>query len=391
MSISSIPATPNSVEIKIWAPLAEVDEMALAQLRNVASLPRIYKHVSSMADVHGGYGAAVGSVVAQSNALSPSMVGVDIGCGMDAVRTSLKASDLPENLEALRAAIEAAVPVGRDMHQNPIPEHCRAIRLFARFNKLVPEVQGACERAGQQMGTLGSGNHFIEVCVDEEQNVWLMLHSGSRNIGHQISTYHCEVAQGLLHNKDLADPSLAYFLSNTEEMRRYRHDLEWAQEYAYLNRSVMLSLVKNALLSQIPGVTFAKPISCHHNYVAEEYHFGESVFVTRKGAIRAGRGELGIIPGSMGTRSYIVRGRGNPDSFESASHGAGRVMSRAKAKKTFTVADFVTQTQGVCCNKSGDFIDEIPGAYKDIDQVMANQADLVEVVATIKQVLCVKG
>jgi tRNA-splicing ligase RtcB (3'-phosphate/5'-hydroxy nucleic acid ligase) len=242
-----------------------------------------------------------------------------------------------------------------------------------------------------QMGTLGGGNHFLEVCLDTDQRVWVMLHSGSRGIGNELAQHHIAVARTLAHNAELPDPDLAVFLAGTPEMAAYRHDLYWAQDYARRNRAVMMRLVCDVLRAEFPQIAFEKPISCHHNYVSEENHFGEDVLVTRKGAIRAGRGELGIIPGSMGTGSYIVRGLGNPDSFESASHGAGRRMSRNKARKTFTTQDLAAQTSGVECRKDSGVVDEIPGAYKDIDTVMANQSDLVEVVAKLKQVVCIKG
>jgi tRNA-splicing ligase RtcB len=260
-----------------------------------------------------------------------------------------------------------------------------------RFGALAPTVATLRGKAGLQLGTLGGGNHFIELCLDTEQRVWLMLHSGSRNIGKTLAELHMGRARGLEHNQRIADRDLAVFLDGTPEMEAYRHDLYWAQEYARLNRQVMLTLCREVLRRAYPEVTFDAPISCHHNYVAEEVHFGERLTVTRKGAIHAGAGQPGIIPGSMGTRSYIVRGLGNAASFCSASHGAGRRMSRGKARKQFSVSDLAAQTRGVECRKDAGVLDEIPGAYKDIDQVMAQQADLVEVVAELKQVLCVKG
>jgi tRNA-splicing ligase RtcB len=260
-----------------------------------------------------------------------------------------------------------------------------------RFRDLAPQVRDLEGTAARQLGTLGGGNHFIELCLDTDDQVWLMLHSGSRNIGKTLAEVHMRRARELEHNQALEDRDLAVFLAGTPEMQAYRRDLFWAQEYARLNRVVMLQLYQAVLAAELGSIDFEEPVSCHHNYVAEEVHFGEQLMVTRKGAIRAGAGDLGIIPGSMGTKSYIVRGLGNADAFLSASHGAGRRMSRAKAKKTFTVADLAEQTRGVECRKDGGVLDEIPTAYKDIDQVMANQADLVEVVAELKQVLCVKG
>jgi tRNA-splicing ligase RtcB len=321
---------------------------------------------------------------------------------MGAIKTNLKASDLPDNLDRLRGAIEAAIPVGFGSHEEPAwksrsPEPIKreGEKLFAEFRDLTPKVQDLACRAKLQVGTLGGGNHFIEICLDgeAEPNVWLMLHSGSRNIGKSLAEHHIAIAKRLAHNASLPDRDLAVFLAGTPEMAAYRHDLFWAQRYAFLNRRVMFELLKDVVVEQFPGrnVQFADPILCHHNYVAEEVHFGEKVIVTRKGAIRAGAGELGIIPGSMGTKSYVVRGRGNPDAFCSASHGAGRRMSRGQAKRTFNLRDLAAQTAGVCCRKDGGVLDEIPAAYKDIDRVMANQADLVEVVAELKQVVCVKG
>ncbi len=366
----------------------------MQQLRNISALPWAVKHVAVMPDVHFGRGATVGSVIALRDAVSPAAVGVDIGCGMTAVRTSLTAGDLPESLRSLRGRIEAAVPVGFQQHDEPAFGDADADdwKAFWRgFDDLTPAVHARAEKALRQIGTLGGGNHFLEVCLDEEQQVWVMLHSGSRNIGNELAQHHISVARKLAHNAELPDPDLAVFLAGTPEMAAYRHDLYWAQDYARRNRSVMVRLVCDVLRGEFPLVHFDPPISCHHNYVAEETHFGEDVLVTRKGAIRAGLGELGIIPGSMGTGSYIVRGLGNPESFESASHGAGRKMSRSKAKKLFTAKDLALQTAGVECRKDAGVVDEIPGAYKDVEKVIASQTDLVEVVAKLKQVVCVKG
>ena len=376
------------VDAWIWTPIGGVESQALAQLRNIASLPWAFHHVAVMPDVHFGKGATVGSVIAMKDAVSPAAVGVDIGCGMGAVKTSLKASDLPDSLVELRHDIERTIPVGFNSHKQPaIPR----TDLFDEFPALDSKVQSLFDRALNQCGTLGGGNHFIEVCLDEGGAVWIVLHSGSRNIGKSLAEIHIERAKKLAHNADLPDPDLAVFLAGTPEMAAYRHDLLWAQRYALLNRQTMLTMLERVLARRFPAVVFDEPILCHHNYVSEEVHFGEDVLVTRKGAISARAGEMGIIPGSMGTRSYIVRGLGNPDSFHSASHGAGRRMSRGQAKRTFTVDDLATQTAGVECRKDGGVLDEIPGAYKDIDQVMANQADLVQVAATLKQILCVKG
>ncbi len=388
MSISELKG--KNVPIKMWAPLEEVESAALTQLKNIASLPWCFSHVAVMPDVHLGKGATVGSVVAMKDAIAPAAVGVDIGCGMAAQRTNLTSHDLPEQLGDLRAAIEALIPVGFNAHDDV--KLARHYDLFAEFGALDERVQSLEGKARKQLGTLGGGNHFIELCLDTEDRVWLMLHSGSRNIGKELAELHIHRAKQLAHNRELPDRDLAVFLAGTAEMAAYRRDLFWAQRYAAANRQVMLELYRSVLARFVRSdVAFAPPISCHHNYVAEEQHFGAELLVTRKGAIRAGRGELGIIPGSMGTRSYIVRGLGNAESFESASHGAGRRMSRSAAKRTFTLDDLRAQTAGVECRKDHGVIDEIPGAYKAIDQVMANQRDLVEIVAELKQLLCVKG
>jgi len=384
----------KNVDIRMWTRPDEVEEFAMQQLQNISALPWAVKHIAVMPDVHYGKGATVGSVIALRDAVSPAAVGVDIGCGMTAVRTSLTANHLPETLRGLRSRMEAVVPVGFGQHKATAFTERDAsdwASFWRKFDDLTPAVKARADKALHQMGTLGGGNHFLEVCLDTHQQVWVMLHSGSRGIGNELAQHHIAVARKLAHNAELPDPDLAVFLAGTPEMAAYRHDLYWAQDYARRNRAVMLRLVCDVLRAEFPRISFEEPISCHHNYVAEETHFGEDVLVTRKGAIRAGRGELGIIPGSMGTGSYIVRGRGNPDSFESASHGAGRRMSRNKARKTFTTKDLAAQTSGVECRKDSGVVDEIPGAYKDIDTVMANQSDLVEVVAKLKQVVCIKG
>lgn len=392
MSPTTVPG--ERVDIRMWTRPEEVEEQAMGQLRNIAALPWTFRHVAVMPDVHYGKGATVGSVIAMREAVSPAAVGVDIGCGMTAVRSSLRAGDLPGSLRGIRSAMESAVPVGMEQHKatafgdRDAPDWDS---FWRAFDELIPAVHGRIDRAMHQMGTLGGGNHFLEVCLDTEDRVWVMLHSGSRGIGNLLAQHHMEVARGLAHNDGLVDRDLAVFLAGTPEMAAYRHDLYWAQDYARRNRTVMLRLACDVLRRHFPDVEFDEPISCHHNYVAEETHFGEEVLVTRKGAIRAGRGELGIIPGSMGTGSYIVRGLGNRESFESASHGAGRRMSRNKARKRFTARDLVAQTQGVECRKDKAVVDEIPGAYKDLDEVMANQDDLVEIVAKLRQIICVKG
>jgi tRNA-splicing ligase RtcB len=380
----------RKVDILAWTDPGGIEGVALEQLKNISSLPWVFHHVAAMPDVHYGKGATVGSVIAMKGAVSPAAVGVDIGCGMAAVRTSLKAADLPDNLRGLRSELERAIPVGFHQHRDPI-DRPDDKRFWEEFHQLTPAVKDLFDKARKQLGTLGGGNHFIELCLDTDERVWMMLHSGSRNIGKSLAEIHIGRAKKLAHNQDLPDRDLAVFLAGTREMEEYRRDLFWAQRYAMKNREAMLDLYGAVLRRFRPEVQFGEAVLCHHNYVAEETHFGEEVLVTRKGAIRAGKGDLGIIPGSMGTRSYIVRGLGNPASFESASHGAGRRMSRGEAKRRFTVRDLQEQTKGVECRKDGGVLDEIPSAYKPIEQVMENQRDLVEIVAELRQVLCVKG
>jgi tRNA-splicing ligase RtcB (3'-phosphate/5'-hydroxy nucleic acid ligase) len=389
----------HHVPIKLWTDPSEVEPQALRQLYNATTLPQV-AGVAAMPDVHLGIGATVGSVIAMRGAVCPAAVGVDIGCGMTAVRTSLTAADLPDDLSGLRSRIEAAIPVGRAGHDTPVdPGRVPGLdaatwsAFWHEFDALAPGAKAPRQRAVTQMGSLGGGNHFIEFCLDTDDRVWLMLHSGSRNIGNQLAAYHIDVARSLSHNQGLVDRDLAVFLSRTPEMDAYRADLFWAQEYAKYNRIVMMALYQGVVRRVFAGArpTFDQVISCHHNYVAEEVYDGETLLVTRKGAIRAGAGDLGIIPGSMGTRSYIVKGLGNRAAFNSASHGAGRRMSRSKARKTFTLDDLAAQTAGVECRKDAGVIDEIPGAYKAIEDVMAAQADLVEVVAELRQLVCVKG
>ncbi|MFD6950113.1 RNA-splicing ligase RtcB [Nocardiopsis sp. TSRI0078] len=385
------------VPIRMWAAPDEVETAAMEQLRNVTRVPWVHG-LAVMPDVHYGKGATVGSVIAMRDAVSPAAVGVDIGCGMTAVRTDLAAERLPDDLGRLRSALEAVVPVGFHAHDEPVdPATVPALRstdwdaFWAGFDRLADAVHFRRTRALRQMGTLGGGNHFLEVCLDDDGAVWLVLHSGSRNIGKELAEHHIGQARKLPHNQDLPDRDLAVFVSGTPEMEAYRRDLFWAQEYARRNRDVMMGLACRAVAEQVPGTRFVQWISCHHNYVAEESYDGVDVLVTRKGAIRAGRGDLGIIPGSMATGTYIVRGLGNPASFNSASHGAGRRMSRNKARKTFTAADLAEQTRGVECRKDPGVVDEIPAAYKDLESVIEAQTDLVEVVAHLRQVVCVKG
>ena len=397
MSYTEVPGV--RVPIRMWTDPAAVEGQAMQQLRNISTLPWI-AGLAVMPDVHLGKGATVGSVIAMKGAVCPAAVGVDIGCGMSAVKTSLTARDLPDNLSRLRSKIEEAIPVGRAAHAEVVdPGKLHGYQtsgwndFWSRFDDIAPEVRWRRERAMSQMGSLGSGNHFIEFCLDTEGSVWLMLHSGSRNIGKELAEHHMGVARSLPHNQGLVDRDLAVFISDTPQMNAYRQDLFWAQEYAKHNRAVMMSLFQDVVRREFARskVTFDQVISCHHNYVSEETYDGQELLVTRKGAIRAGSGEFGIIPGSMGTGSYIVKGLGNERAFNSASHGAGRKMSRTAAKKKFGVRDLEEQTRGVECRKDSGVVDEIPGAYKPIEKVMAQQTDLVEVVAQLKQLVCVKG
>ncbi|GMG85981.1 RtcB family protein [Biformimicrobium ophioploci] len=392
-------ADAGSVPVKIFTD--QVEQAALQQLKNIASLPIIYSHVAAMPDVHLGKGATVGSVIPTLDAIIPAAVGVDIGCGMNAVRTSLNASQLPDNLKPLRNDIEAHVPVGFGRHKmiNARDTACKTLapganRLFEQHPQLLKMLKRPQETWVTQVGTLGGGNHFIEICLDESDAIWIMLHSGSRGIGNAIGQYFIRLAQrdmgGHLHQ--LPDRNLAYFREGNPNFDAYIEAVSWAQEYARVNRQEMMKLVVNCLKRQLPAFTLTgEAINCHHNYVVREKHFNRDVFVTRKGAIAANVDQLGIIPGSMGTRSYIVRGTGNAESFCSCAHGAGRRMSRSEAKRRFKRRDLEEQTRGVQCRKDKGVIDEIPAAYKDIDEVMQNQSDLVDVVHTLRQVICVKG
>ena len=391
--------TDQRVPVQIWTD--DVDERSKQQLSNIASLPFIHHHVAAMPDVHLGKGATIGSVIATHKAIIPAAVGVDIGCGMLACRLSLTANDIDEkSLQKVFHQISRDIPVGRNWHKDEralvdaakpfearltvmTQKHPELLKSFGKFDKWI-----------NQMGTLGGGNHFIEICLDENYHVWVMLHSGSRGIGNGLADYFIELARKDMGRLmvNLPDRDLAYFSEGTEYFDDYVEGVHWAQEYAYQNRQSMLDLILAGMRRLLPEFTILNEVvNCHHNYVAIEHHYGEDVYVTRKGAIRAREGDLGIIPGSMGARSYIVRGKGNPESFTSCAHGAGRRMSRTAAKEKFTQNDLKNQTEGVICRKDKAFIDEIPGAYKDIDAVMANQADLVEVLHTLKQVVCVKG
>lgn len=385
--------------IKIYT--RDIDHRAMTQLKNIAQLPIIHSHVAAMPDVHAGIGATVGSVIPTLGAVIPAAVGVDIGCGMMAVRLSVSASQLPNNLKDMRLAIERAVPVGLRAHKTVSVRTtvCKQLQsrvdwLFEKHPKLLKMMKSPQVLWTKQMATLGGGNHFIEICIDESDSVWIMLHSGSRGLGNAIGQHFIQLAKKDMgtHFHNLPDKDLAYFKEGTEYFEDYVQAINFAQEYARLNREEMMKLVVRAIEPFLPKFHLDRhAINCHHNYVAKEHHFGEDVFVTRKGAINASEGQLGIIPGSMGAKSYIVRGKGSAASFCSCSHGAGRVMSRSAARKAFRREDLLAQTKGVECRKDNAVIDEIPGAYKDIDEVMDNQTDLVEVVHTLKQVVCVKG
>jgi len=391
--------------VKMWTHGVPVDESAKKQLENIARMPFVHSHLAVMPDVHLGKGATVGSVIATQGAIIPAAVGVDIGCGMMAVQTTLKAKDLPESLAALRSRIERAVPHGSvsvrgrshkgSWGNTPDSVATRWKPLEARHETIVakyPRLKN--KEPHKQLGTLGGGNHFIEVCLDTEQTVWVMLHSGSRGIGNLIGQLFIELARKDMkkHFINLPDQDLAYLVEGTEHFDDYVEAMTWAQDYAAENRRSMMDAVLRVMREELRAFRLGEvAVNCHHNYCTREAHFGEQLIVTRKGAVSAKQGELGIIPGSMGARSYIVRGLGNPESFASCSHGAGRVMSRTAAQKRFTVADHEAATAGVECRKDAGVLDETPAAYKDIDAVMAAQRDLVEVAYTLKQVLCVKG
>jgi len=395
----------EGVPIKAWTRGVGVEESARKQLENVARLPIVFHHVAVMPDVHWGIGATVGSVVPTERAIIPAAVGVDIGCGMCAIETDLPASRLPDSLHELRTAIEAAVPHGRTAHGGrgdrgawhrvPKPAEAAWQELAPAYRALVAKHP----RIGQgndlnHLGTLGTGNHFIEVCLDERELVWFMLHSGSRGVGNRIGTYFIELAKHDMrrHLANLPDKDLAYFQEGSRHFTDYVEGVEWAQRYARTNRQLMMDAVVAAARAELPRFSLgATAVNCHHNYVAREHHFGHDVFVTRKGAVRAGAGDLGIIPGSMGAASFIVRGKGNREAFCSCSHGAGRAMSRGEARRRFSVEDHARATAGIECRKDADVIDETPMAYKPIDQVMAAQDELVEIVHRLRQVVCVKG
>lgn len=396
----------RGLPIKAWTRGVPFEDAARNQVLNVTELPFIHKWVAIMPDVHHGMGATIGSVIPTDKAIIPAAVGVDIGCGMMAVRTSLKAADLPDKLAPMRAAIEKAVPHGRTHNggrndrgawqDTPAAVNSSWAGLVGEYEQIAakhPKVGKA--NSLNHLGTLGTGNHFIEVCLDENDGVWFMLHSGSRGVGNRIGSYFIELAKQDMRtwHINLPDQNLAYLPEGTVHFGDYIEALHWAQRFAALNRQVMMEHVVQAVRDVLP-LPFAAnvtAVNCHHNYVAREHHYGKNVWVTRKGAVRAGDGELGIIPGSMGARSYIVRGKGSEESFCSCSHGAGRVMSRTEARRRFSVEDHIAATSGVECRKDKEVIDETPAAYKDIDAVMEAQSDLIEVVHTLRQVVCVKG
>jgi len=389
------------VPVKIWSDLETVESAALDQLTNTSNLPFVFKHVAAMPDVHLGYGATVGSVIATKGAICPAAVGVDIGCGMMAVKTDLDHKVVQDKITAIRLSIERSIPVGHEGNRT-LTDSVNRWKEWKGFDELTVVGQDKdhkemLKRAQSQLGSLGGGNHFIEICLDTENNVWVMLHSGSRNVGKVVAERHMDKAKGLMKQMfiTLPDPDLAYFAEGTQDYANYMADLDWCQEYAMQNRREMMQRVLKDLSYAIHGepdaIDVSMKVNCHHNYAAKENHYGENVIITRKGAVRAREGDLGIIPGSMGTRSYIVRGLGNPESFCSCSHGAGRRMSRGEAKRRFTVNDLQQQTAGIECRKDEGVLDEIPGAYKSIDEVMENQKDLVSVVAELKQIMCIKG
>lgn len=387
------------VPVKIFT--NDIDRESIEQLKKMAQLQFVYSHIAVMPDVHVGKGATVGSVIPTKHAIIPAAVGVDIGCGMNAIRLNLKASQLPDNLAPLRHAIERKVPVGFELHKQIKAKASSIIPLEKRLQPIIKKHSGLVRMLRKfdatwqkQLGTLGGGNHFIELCLDENQDVWVMLHSGSRGLGNVIGTYFIELAKKEAQHRfgHVPDKDLSYFAEGSNSFDDYVEAVEWAQEYAFENRREMMRLILEAIRPLLPPFQMTKEaINCHHNYVSRENHFGEDLLITRKGAIRASLDELGIIPGSMGARSYIVKGKANPESFCSCSHGAGRKMSRSKAKLLFSQDDLIQQTQGIECRKDAAVIDEIPSAYKDIDQVMANQSDLIEIVHTLKQILCIKG
>ncbi len=386
------------VPIKIWTD--EIEAEAIQQLRNLSGMPFIFKHVAAMPDAHVGRGSTVGSVIATQGAIIPAAVGVDIGCGMSALKLPFKV-DMLSDLPKLRHSIERSVPTGMNSNNTITESVLQAFNALGKHSELADKLQErVIKNAIKSLGSLGGGNHFIEVCQDQNNDAWIMLHSGSRNIGKCLAELHIDKAKGLMKQYfiSLPDPDLAYLVQNTPEFDMYLTDLMWAQRFASANRAEMMDRVLREVLYHVGKLNEYKlgkelyfRVNCHHNYTAIEHHFGKNINVTRKGAVSARDGEWGIIPGSMGSKSYIVQGLGNPESFHSCSHGAGRRMSRTKARARYTLDDLAQQTAGVECRKDKTILDEIPASYKDIDVVMANQTDLVKTMFTLKQLLCVKG
>jgi tRNA-splicing ligase RtcB len=405
MEPGHVTMTTEGAPIKAWTIGVPFEAEAEAQLRRVAALPFIHKWVAVMPDVHSGIGATVGSVIATKGAIIPAAVGVDIGCGMMAARTTLRAADLPDHLRDVRSAIEAAVPHGRTDNGGrsdrgawgDLPSGVASAwgELEADYTALTDKFPTLNRgNSAHHLGTLGTGNHFIEVCLDEADQVWLMLHSGSRGVGNRIGSFFIELAKKDMRKWmiNLPDENLAYLPEGTDHYDDYWKAVSWAQRFAATNRKLMMGAVVRAVQAELPAFTLTDlAVNCHHNYVAREHHYGADVFVTRKGAVRAQEGDLGIIPGSMGARSFIVRGKGKREAFCSCSHGAGRKMSRTAAKKKFTLKDHEEATRGIECRKDADVIDETPAAYKSIDDVMNAQRELVDIVHTLRQVVCVKG
>lgn len=382
--------------IKGWFDYVPVEEEAIQQLKNLADMPFIHKWVSAMPDAHLGKGACVGSVIATDKAIIPASVGVDIGCGMIAIKTDLKADDLPEDLHKLRCDIEKSVPVGMSSHKDTHVFTVASVTsdFIAEAKNITEKANISLKNAWVQLGTLGGGNHFIEICLDEDCFVWIMLHSGSRGIGNKLGRYYIEKAKEEMScfYINLVDKDLAYLPEDSRYFNDYINALDWCQKYAFLNREIMLKLVVEALEKNTkPFNHHLLAINCHHNYVSKEKHYGKNVYVTRKGAVSARKGEFGIIPSNMGNASYIVRGLGNEESFCSCSHGAGRVMSRTQAKKEISKEEHLASVAGVECRSDDSILDESPKAYKNIEDVMRSQSDLVEIVTKLKQVLCVKG
>jgi tRNA-splicing ligase RtcB len=394
--------------IKAWTKGVQIEDQAMQQLRKTSQLPFIHKHIAVMPDVHWGMGATVGSVLATNGAIVPAAVGVDLGCGMMAVQTTLAASEMPDSLSQVRAGIEKRVPHGRTNNgkrgdrgawgtQIPKPHEQRWLSLLDRFEKIInkhPRAKGF--NGANHVGTLGTGNHFIEICLDENDSVWVILHSGSRGPGNRIGSYFIELAKQEMERyfigEYLPDKDLSYFVEHTEHFEDYVEAVEWAQDFALENRKAMMESTLDAMREHLPRFSITDmAVNCHHNYVARENHFGANVWVTRKGAVRAREGDLGIIPGSMGTGSFIVRGKGNPESFCSCSHGAGRAMSRGEAKRTITLAQHAAAMRGIDARLDEDVLDESPAAYKDISAVMAAQDDLIEIVHRLRQIVNVKG